>query len=47
MNGGTLTRDKPPPRVTTLPKDDKDKKPDSRILDALQGLPGKMEPGGA
>ena len=45
MNGGTMTRDKPAPRVTTNSKDDK--KPDTRILDALQGLPGKMEPGGA
>ena len=45
INGGTLTREKPPPRVTTTPKDEKKK--DKRILDALDGLPGKMEPGNA
>jgi cell division protease FtsH len=43
--GTPLTREKPPPRVTSAPPRD-DKKKDKRILDALEGLPGKMEPGG-
>ncbi len=44
--GTPLTREKPPPRVTSnTPKDEKKK--DKRILDALEGLPGKMEPGSA
>ncbi len=47
--GGQLTRERPPPRVVapTKKEDDKEKKGDKRILDALQGLPGKMEPGSA
>ncbi|MBL8915173.1 MAG: ATP-dependent zinc metalloprotease FtsH [Archangium sp.] len=44
--GGALTREKPPPRVTTAPPKD-EKKKDKRILDALDGLPGKIEPGTA
>jgi cell division protease FtsH len=44
--GGQLTREKPPPRVTSAPPKD-DKKKDKRILDALDGLPGKIEPGTA
>ena len=45
--GTPLTREKPPPRVT-LPRPPKDeKKKDKRILDALDGLPGKIEPGTA
>ena len=44
--GGQLTREKPPPRVTSSPPKD-EKKKDKRILDALEGLPGKMEPGNA
>lgn len=44
--GGQLTREKPPPRVTSAPPKD-EKKKDKRILDALEGLPGKMEPGNA
>ena len=45
--GTALTRERPPPRVThaTPPKDEKKK--DKRILDALDGLPGKIEPGTA
>jgi cell division protease FtsH len=43
--GGTLTREKPPSRVTSAPPKE-EKKKDRRILDALEGLPGKMEPGG-
>ncbi|MFO0600314.1 MAG: ATP-dependent zinc metalloprotease FtsH [Myxococcaceae bacterium] len=44
--GNPLTREKPPPRVTTSPPKD-EKKKDKRILDALDGLPGKIEPGTA
>ncbi|PZR09812.1 MAG: cell division protein FtsH [Archangium gephyra] len=41
--GAALTREKPPPRVTpNAPKEEKKK--DKRILDALDGLPGKIEP---
>ncbi|MGV3620847.1 MAG: ATP-dependent metallopeptidase FtsH/Yme1/Tma family protein, partial [Archangium sp.] len=41
--GAALTREKPPPRVTpNSPKEEKKK--DKRILDALDGLPGKIEP---
>ncbi len=43
--GTPLTKEKPPPRVTSMPKEEKKK--DKRILDALEGLPGKMEPGSA
>jgi cell division protease FtsH len=46
VNGGHLTREKPPPRVVSSPPKD-EKKKDKRILDALEGLPGKMEPGSA
>jgi cell division protease FtsH len=46
ISGNPLTREKPPPRVTSTPPKD-EKKKDKRILDALEGLPGKMEPGGA
>ncbi len=46
VSGGTpLSREKPAPRVQAPPKDDKKK--DKRILEALEGLPGKMEPGSA
>src|SRR5262249_22806725 len=46
--GGALTREKPAPRVVAPPpKKEEGKKGDKRILDALQGLPGKMEPGNA
>ncbi len=41
--GTALTREKPPPRVTSSPPKD-EKKKDKRILDALDGLPGKIEP---
>jgi len=44
--GTPLTREKPPPRVTSAPPKD-EKKKDKRILDALDGLPGKIEPGTA
>ncbi|MDX2014260.1 MAG: ATP-dependent zinc metalloprotease FtsH [Myxococcaceae bacterium] len=43
--GGALSREKPAPRVQAPPKDEKKK--DKRILEALEGLPGKMEPGSA
>jgi cell division protease FtsH len=43
ISGTALTREKPAPRVTS--KDEKKK--DKRILDALDGLPGKIEPGTA
>jgi cell division protease FtsH len=46
VTGGQLTREKPPPRVVSAPPKD-EKKKDKRILDALEGLPGKMEPGSA
>jgi cell division protease FtsH len=45
IGGSELSREKPPPRVQAPPKDDKKK--DKRILEALEGLPGKMEPGSA
>ncbi|MDP1914916.1 MAG: ATP-dependent zinc metalloprotease FtsH [Myxococcales bacterium] len=45
IGGSELSREKPPPRVSAPPKDDKKK--DKRILEALEGLPGKMEPGSA
>ena len=41
--GTPLTREKPLPRVTSSPAKD-EKKKDKRILDALDGLPGKIEP---
>jgi len=45
--GSPLTREKPLPRVTSAPPKD-EKKKDKRILDALDGLPGKTpEPGAA
>ncbi len=44
--GQSLTREKPAPRVTASPQKD-DKKKDKRILDALDGLPTKIEPGTA
>ncbi len=44
--GGQLTRERPPPRVVAAPPKE-EKKKDRRILDALEGLPGKMEPGKA
>jgi cell division protease FtsH len=46
ISGGQLSREKPPPRVQAPPKDEKKPK-DKRILEALEGLPGKMEPGSA
>ncbi|MDP1824967.1 MAG: ATP-dependent zinc metalloprotease FtsH [Archangium sp.] len=45
--GNPLTREKPPPRVTSAPPPKDEKKKDKRILDALDGLPGKIEPGTA
>ncbi len=44
--GGAITRAKPPPRVVAPPKKEEEKK-GRRILDALEGLPPKMEPGKA
>ncbi len=44
--GTPLTREKPAPRVTQQPPKE-DKRKDKRILDALDGLPGKIEPGTA
>jgi cell division protease FtsH len=41
MQGGALTRARPPPRITAPPKLEKKEK--KKILDALEGLP-KMEP---
>ncbi len=41
VQGGQLTREKPPPRVVAPPKQEKKSK--RQILDALEGLP-KMEP---
>ncbi len=46
IQGGTINRDKPPPRVVVPPKKEEEKK-GRRILDALDGLPPKMEPGKA
>jgi cell division protease FtsH len=45
--GTPLTREKPIPRVTSNPPPKDEKKKDKRILDALDGLPGKIEPGTA
>jgi cell division protease FtsH len=45
--GRQLTREKPPPRVSSSSPPKDDKKKDKRILDALDGIPGKMEPGSA
>ncbi len=45
--GNPMTREKPAPRVTSSPAPKDDKKKDKRILDALDGLPGKIEPGTA
>ncbi len=42
--GTPLTREKPLPRVTSHPPLKDEKKKDKRILDALDGLPGKIEP---
>jgi cell division protease FtsH len=44
--GNPLTREKPAPRVTAAPPKD-EKKKDKRILDALDGLPGKVDPSAA
>jgi cell division protease FtsH len=41
IQGGSLTRERPPPRITAPPKLEKKEK--RKILDALEGLP-KMEP---
>ncbi|HEY8205941.1 MAG TPA: ATP-dependent zinc metalloprotease FtsH [Myxococcaceae bacterium] len=41
VQGGTITRERPPPKVTAPPK--QEKKDKRKILDALEGLP-KMEP---
>ncbi|HYV48196.1 MAG TPA: ATP-dependent zinc metalloprotease FtsH [Myxococcaceae bacterium] len=41
VQGGTITRERPAPRVTAPPK--QEKKDKRKILDALEGLP-KMEP---
>ncbi len=43
MQGGTITREKPQPRVVAPPKAEKEKKNKRQILDALEGLP-KLEP---
>jgi len=42
VQGGSITRDRPPPRITAPPKAEQ-KKEKRKILDALEGLP-KMEP---
>ena len=42
IQGGVLTRERPPPRVTAPPPK-QEKKDKRKILDALEGLP-KMEP---
>jgi len=42
IQGTTMTREKPAPRVVAPPKSDEKK--NRRILDALEGLPGKLEP---
>jgi cell division protease FtsH len=42
IQGTTMTREKPLPRVVAPPKSDEKK--NRRILDALEGLPGKLEP---
>ncbi|WP_224242715.1 ATP-dependent zinc metalloprotease FtsH [Hyalangium gracile] len=42
LQGGTLTRERPPPRVITPPKST-EKKDKRKILDALEAIP-KMEP---
>nr|WP_153867692.1 MULTISPECIES: ATP-dependent zinc metalloprotease FtsH [Myxococcaceae] len=47
LQGGSLTRERPPPRVSPSPPTKPTEKKDKRkILDALEGLP-KMEPGKA
>ncbi len=43
LQGGQLTRERPPPRVMTPPKST-EKKDKRKILDALEGMPPKMEP---
>jgi cell division protease FtsH len=43
VQGGMLTRERPPPRVVPPPKVEKKEKEKRKILDALDGLP-KMEP---
>ena len=43
LQGGQLTRERPPPRVTNPPKST-EKKDKRKILDALEGMPPKMEP---
>jgi cell division protease FtsH len=45
--GNALTREKPQPRVSSSQPPKDEKKKDKRILDALDGLPGKIEPGTA
>jgi cell division protease FtsH len=45
LQGGQLTRERPPPRINAPPKAT-EKKDKRKILDALEGLP-KMEPGKA
>jgi cell division protease FtsH len=44
LQGGTLTRERPPPRVMAPPAKPTEKKDKRKILDALEGLPPKMEP---
>jgi cell division protease FtsH len=46
LQGGALTRERPPPRVNAPPAKPTEKKDKRKILDALEGLP-KMEPGKA
>jgi cell division protease FtsH len=43
LQGGQLTRERPPPRVVAPPTKSTEKKDKRKILDALEGLPG-MEP---
>jgi cell division protease FtsH len=43
LQGGQLTRERPPPRVMAPPTKSTEKKDKRKILDALEGLPG-MEP---
>jgi len=43
LQGGALTRERPPPRVTAPPPKSTEKKDKRKILDALEAIP-KMEP---
>jgi cell division protease FtsH len=43
MQGGNITRERPPPKVSSAPPKPTEKKEKRKILDALEGLP-KMDP---